>query len=227
MSLVQHGPQENVKRGYPDFLSSLHSLLPGLAPQRPHKHPQYSHNLTEQACDSPYPSAPSILVLCGLCPSVWVSNILRALFRRKYRINSSDQTGTLQRSGGTKVTVVEGHRKRRVLLVSEFASEFVRGKIDFEMKFQSIKSLEGLLITDYFPFDVSRLIKPLKSTVKGKVKPTLSSKHGKYVMGTFLSLFNYNLGFLSRVMMCRLLFQEMQQALAGARAGQVSQCFAR
>lgn len=45
------------------------------------------------------------------------------------------------------------------------------------MKFQSTKSLEGLLVTDYFPFDVSRLIKLLKSKVKGKVKPTLSSKH--------------------------------------------------
>lgn len=43
--------------------------------------------------------------------SVWMNNILRALFRQKYRINSSDQTGTLQRSGRTKVTVVEGHRK--------------------------------------------------------------------------------------------------------------------
>lgn len=45
------------------------------------------------------------------------------------------------------------------------------------MKFQSTKSLEGLLGTDYFPFDLSRLIKPLKSKVKGKFKPTLSSKH--------------------------------------------------
>lgn len=79
--------------------------------------------------------------------------------------------GTLQRSGGTKVTVVEG------LLVSEFYIHFDRGKIDFEMKFQSTKSLEELLGTDYFPFDVSRLITLLKSKVKGKVKPTLSSKH--------------------------------------------------
>lgn len=46
------------------------------------------------------------------------------------------------------------------------------------MKVQSTKPLEGLLRTDYFPFDVSRLIKLLKSKVKGKVKPTLSSKHG-------------------------------------------------
>lgn len=45
------------------------------------------------------------------------------------------------------------------------------------MKFQSTKSLEGLLGTDYFPFDLSRLIKPLKSKVKGKFKPTLSSKY--------------------------------------------------
>lgn len=106
-----------------------------------------------------------------------MSNILRALFRQKYRKNSSDQTGTLQRSGGTKLTVVEDHRKGKVLLVSQFASEFDRGEIDFEMKFQSTKSLEGRRVTDYFPFDVSRLIKPLKSKVKGKVKPTLSSKH--------------------------------------------------
>lgn len=31
VALAQHGPWGNVKRGYPDFLPSLHSLLPGPA----------------------------------------------------------------------------------------------------------------------------------------------------------------------------------------------------
>lgn len=105
-----------------------------------------------------------------------MSNILRALFEQKYRTNSSDQMGTL-RSGGTKCGRGGGSQER-VLLVSELYIHFDRGEIDFEMKIQSTKTLERLLRTDYFPFDVSRLIKLLKSKVKGKVRPTLSSKHG-------------------------------------------------
>lgn len=45
--------------------------------------------------------------------------------------------GKLQRTGGTKVTAVEGPR------TGVFSSlNFVGGEIDFEMKFQSVKHLE-------------------------------------------------------------------------------------
>lgn len=44
--------------------------------------------------------------------TLWMDNMLTALFGHKYGINGRDQMGgdTLQRSGATKVTVVEGHR---------------------------------------------------------------------------------------------------------------------
>lgn len=108
----------NVERGYPAFLPLPMVCCQVLPPQWPHNHPLYSHNLTDQACDSPYTETPAILVICGLSLSVWVSNILRALFRQMYRINSSDQIGTLQRSGGMKVIVVEGPRKGFFLSLS-------------------------------------------------------------------------------------------------------------
>lgn len=60
--------------------------------------------------------------------------------------------------------------------MSEFSIHFDRGEIDFAMKFQSTKSLARVIGTDYFPFDLSSLMKPLKSKMKGKVKPTTSSK---------------------------------------------------
>lgn len=46
----------------------------------------------------------------------------------------------------------------RILPVSGFYIHFDRGEIDLEMKFQRNKSLEQMLGTYYFPFDISGLI---------------------------------------------------------------------
>lgn len=52
--------------------------------------------------------------------TVWTDNVLTALIRHKYTINDSDHMrgDRLQRSGGIKVTVVEGHRTRFFLFPS-------------------------------------------------------------------------------------------------------------
>lgn len=122
-----------------------------------------------------------------------------------------------------------GGSQNRILLVSEFYIHFDRGEINFEMKFQSTKSLEWLLRTDYFPFDISRLIKLLKSKVKGKVKPTISSKCKPVSISRDFSLtFQfYSFGFLFRVTVCRLLFQKIWQTLSSTRVGHISWCVAR
>lgn len=106
------------KKGYPDFLPSLHILLPAPATTVTSHPPCAQPQSDRTACDSPHPSSLSALVLCGLSLSVWTSNTTRALFGQKHRINSSDQMGIWQRFGGTKVMVVEGHRKGIFLSLS-------------------------------------------------------------------------------------------------------------